>query len=332
MGDDERETGWSDDADPAPSALAAAGTGDGGDLTTELGLLSLTLIWGINFSVIKVVLQEVHPLAFNALRFPLAAAVLFLMLRLRGGPRPSIEPSDRALLVGLGILGNVAYQLLFIFGLDATLAGNSAVLLATTPVWTIILSTLLGHERPPASAWLGVGATVVGMVLVVAGGPREVALGGESMVGDMMMIGASLIWSVYTVGGRNLTRRYGSLRVTAWTIWVGTPGLVAMGLPYMARSSPLQLSAAAWGGVAYAGVLAIGVAYFLWYYGVRRLGSSRTAVYSNLVPVVALITAWLWLGETPGLLQLAGAAVVIGGLTVTRTARRTASPTEPAPE
>lgn len=298
-----------------------------------MGLLALALIWGINFSVIKVALQEMHPLVFNALRFPLAALVLYAMARARPGHRRPLERADWSLVVALGILGNVAYQLLFIYGLDATLAGNAAILLATTPVWIILLSTLMGHERPPAGAWLGVVATVAGMVLVVAGGPRKVALGGESLTGDLMMIAASLVWSVYTVGGRDLTRKYGSLRVTAWTIWVGTPGLVVLAIPYLGGLSIGEISALAWGGVAYAGVLAIGVAYFLWYYGVRRLGSSRTAVYSNLVPVVALITAWLWLEERPGALQLVGAAVVIGGLSLTRVARRPWSPPpDPAPE
>ena len=73
-------------------------------------------------------------------------------------------------------------------------------------------------------------------------------------------------------------------------------------------------------GIVYAGVLAIGLAYFIWYRGVRRLGSSRTAAYSNLVPVTALITAWLWIGETPGALQVLGAGVILAGIAVVRLA------------
>jgi drug/metabolite transporter (DMT)-like permease len=76
----------------------------------------------------------------------------------------------------------------------------------------------------------------------------------------------------------------------------------------------------AWIGVVYAGLMAIGVAYVLWNRGVRRIGSSRTAAYQNLVPVVALLTAWLWLGEMPTILQIGGAAVVLGGLTLARVA------------
>lgn len=299
------------------------------DRSTDLGLLSLALIWGINFSVIKVGLEELHPLAFNALRFPLAALVLLVLLRLRPGDRPPIRGRDWPRLVGLGILGNVVYQLLFIFGIDATLAGNAAILLATTPVWTTLLSTALGHERPPAGVWFGVAATLAGMVLVVVGGERSVEVGAETLTGDLMMVGSSIVWSLYTVGGRDLTRRYGSIRVTAWTLWVGTLGLVPLGAPFLLRGPLGDLSAVAWASVFYAGVFAIGLAYALWYRGVQRLGSSRTAVYSNLVPVVALVAAWIWLGERPSLLQLLGALAVIGGLTAARLARRGR---EPVPE
>jgi drug/metabolite transporter (DMT)-like permease len=73
--------------------------------------------------------------------------------------------------------------------------------------------------------------------------------------------------------------------------------------------------------VVYAGVLAIGVAYILWNRGVRKIGSSRTAAYQNLTPVVALLVAWAWLEEVPTPLQLAGAAVILVGISLARMAR-----------
>lgn len=304
--------------------------GSGADRVTDAGLLALALIWGVNFSVIKVGLRELHPLAFNALRFPLAVLALTGLLALRGSlslPRRGDVPR----VLALGVLGNVVYQLFFIFGIDATLAGNAAILLATTPVWVVVLSALRGHERPRAVVWIGVAATVAGMVAVVVGGEQEVALGGGTLRGDLLSAGAAVVWAVYTVEGRDLTRRYGSLRVTAWTLACGSVGLVALGIPFLADTDLAGLDPGTWAAVAYAGVLAIGVAYVIWYWGVRRIGSTRTSVFSNLVPVVALAAAWVWLGETPTGLQLAGAAVVIGGMTLTRTTR-TGGPEATPPE
>ncbi|GMV04872.1 MAG: hypothetical protein AMXMBFR53_11520 [Gemmatimonadota bacterium] len=296
------------------------------DLATDMGLLGLAVIWGVNFSVVKAVLVFLDPLALNALRFPLAAAVLWGVVARLPGPGPDAQ--DRLPLLVLGILGNVVYQMCFILGIDATLAGNASLLLATSPVWTVLLSAALGHEEPNGLVFVGSALTLAGMALVVAGGGGALGWGWETIRGDLLMVAAALLWSVYTVGSGRYVRKYGAIRVTAWTLWVGTPFLVLAGTPALLATSWAAVPPWAWAGVAYAGVLSVGLAYLLWYRGVKRLGNSRTALYSNLVPVAALVTAWLWLHEVPTGLQIGGAAVILGGISL---ARWGASRHSPAP-
>jgi drug/metabolite transporter (DMT)-like permease len=136
--------------------------------------------------------------------------------------------------------------------------------------------------------------------------------------GDLLMAAAALGWAGYTVGSRDMIQKYGPLRTTTWTLAVGTVGLVLLGAPDLAALEFSEVSMVAWIGVVYAGVFALSIAYLLWYRGVQRIGSSRTAAYSNLVPVVALLVAWGWLGEVPSALQWVGAAVILGGISVTR--------------
>jgi drug/metabolite transporter (DMT)-like permease len=212
----------------------------------------------------------------------------------------------------------VVYQGLFIFGLDATLAGNASILLSTIPLWTLLFSTLRGHEEPGLLVWVGFFTTLLGMVLVVLGGDLSMGFQGGTLKGDLLVVTAAVSWSLYAVGSKRLVNKYGSLPVTAWTLWVGTAGLVLWGLPSLLSFPFSGPSGPAWMGVVYAGVLAIGLAYILWNRGVRRIGSSRTAAYQNLVPVVALLVAWLWLGEVPKPIQIVGALVVLGGLTLAR--------------
>lgn len=299
------------------------------DLAADAGLVALAVIWGLNFSVLKVVLRELDPLALNALRFPVAAAALWLLAR-GAGPGPALARSDVPRIVLLGLLGNVVYQLCFIVGMDWTYAGNASLLLATTPVWTAILSAAAGHERPTPLVVLGITATLAGMLLVVAGSDATIELGSRTLLGDVLMIVAAILWSFFTVGGRGPVSRYGALRTTAWTLWIGTPVVVLIGLPSLAATDLRQIGAGTWLGVLYAGVLSISVAYVLWYRGVRRLGNNRTAVYSNLVPVAALVAAWLWLGEVPTAPQVAGAVVILCGLTVTRLRHSPDSSSRPA--
>ncbi len=99
---------------------------------------------------------------------------------------------------------------------------------------------------------------------------------------------------------------------------MGSLGIVLLGFPSLTTLPLGDLSRWAWASVAYSGILAIGVAYLLWYRGVQRIGNSRTAAYSNLTPVVALAVAWLWLGEVPKVMQILGAVVVLVGLSVAR--------------
>ena len=286
-------------------------------ISPDLAILALVLIWGANFSVVKYALEQFRPLAFNALRFVLASAVLFAVLR------PSrmtfrLEPGDLRKFIGLGLLGNVVYQLMFIFGVHWTLAGNAALMLATVPIFVSLFSTLLGHEKIAPSGWLGVALSVGGIALVVWGGTRAVQFGQETVRGDLTMLGAAVAWSAYTVGAAPLVKRYGPLRTTAGTMWIGTVVLVAISLPSLLAQDWTIVGPGAWSGLVFSGALSIALAYLIWYYGVRHLGSSRTAVYSNTVPLVAILVAWVTLGETPTLLQLAGAAAIVSGVVLSK--------------
>jgi drug/metabolite transporter (DMT)-like permease len=295
---------------PAPTLLLP-------DRLTDVGLLLLTLIWGVNFAVVKGALDSVGPMAFNALRFPLAALTVFLIFRLRG-PLPRPERRHILPILFLGVVGNGIYQVLFIHALDLTRAGNVALLLATTPVWAALLAALFRESTLDGATVVGGIATMAGMGLVVAGGSADPAWSADTLKGDLMAAGAAFTWALYTVGSRGLLLRYGSVPLTAWTLWGGAAALVLIGLPELGRTDVGSLSPGVWGAVAFAGILALGVSYVIWYRGVERLGSARTATYANLVPVVALLTAWATLGEFPVLLQWMGAAVILAGVVLAR--------------
>lgn len=286
-------------------------------VSPDLAVALLVLIWGSNFAVVKAALSEFSPLAFNALRFVIASALMLVFLRL-AGMRVRIERRDVPVMIGLGILGNTAYQVLFILGIDWTLAGNAALMLAAVPIFVALMSVVLGHEKIHLMAWIGIFLSVAGIGFVVLGGDRDVSFGGETVRGDLTMLAAAVLWSAYTVGSSRFVRKYGTLPTTALTMWIGAAGLVLIAMPSLRAQAWSGISGWAWAGLLYSSVLGIAVAYLLWYYGVRHLGSSRTATYSNVIPLVALIVAWILLGEQPGLTQIVGAALILGGIGITR--------------
>jgi drug/metabolite transporter (DMT)-like permease len=284
----------------------------------EGGLLLLVLLWALNFSIIKIGLASIPPNAFNALRFPLAAILLGAVL-LTMGRLTLPQRGDLVRIVVLGVIGNLPYQLLFISGMALTRAGNASVLLTTSPVFIAGLTAWLGHERIRASAWLGIATALAGILLVVGSGEDGLRFGTETLKGDLLLVGAAAVWAVYTVGARDPIRKYGSVRMTAWTVTVGSVFLLLIGLPDIV-SMENEITPLAWTAVVYAGFLGLGLSYLLWYRGVKVLGNTRTAAFGNLVPVFAILMAWPLLGEVPNLWQLGGAAVIIGGVSIVRRA------------
>lgn len=296
------------------SADDRGGIDPGRRIRIDAGLILIAVIWGLNFPIMKFAIQATSPMAVNALRFPLAAATITLMLRLQGRRLLPLR-KDWPLIVLLGIVGHVLFQLLFIFALDLTSTGNSALLLSTAPVWIILVAAATGRERFRPTALLGSVITLAGMVFLVAGGSDEF---GGSRVGDLLMVGAAINWAVYTVVGHAPIKRHGALEVTGWALWVGTPCIFLAGLPDLLRIGFGNIPVSIWAAAMYSGVMAVAVAYLLWYRAVGAIGQSRTGVYQNLVPVVAMLVAWSWLGETPTGLQIVGTAVILAGLVVAR--------------
>lgn len=286
----------------------------------DLVLATLIVIWGANYSVIKASFRFFSPLAFNAARFTLATLTVLVLLKV-SGQNLRLPPQDRTQALIAGLLANTVYQLFFILGLAHTTAGNAALIQATMPLQVAVLSHLLGRERLSPRAWLGVALATGGLgILIVL--RQGVSFELRNLGGDGLMLAAAFTWACYTLYADPLLARVPAMRVTALGFLAGAPPLALIAAPELAAQQWTELPLAAWGALAFSGVLAIGLGYLGWNYALRQLGSTRTAVYSNATPVVAALTAWLTLGErwTPG--QLLGATMVLTGVIITRSARK----------
>jgi len=280
----------------------------------------MVLIWGVNFAVVKWALLAFEPLGFNALRHLVASLFMLgviAVLGVAGLP----ERRDYGRIALLGFTGVVLYQMAFILGLDRTRAGNASLMLSLVPIYLLVFG---GRSRASRSAWANALLSVSGVALVSGAALR--LDGATTLAGDLILIGAAGIWAVYTLGSQSLIERYGPIRTTAWTLWIGSAGLFVAGLPSLLRQDWGAVGPEAWGGVAFSAVFAIGVAYLLWYRGVQQLGGSRTAVFSNLTPVVALLAGASWLDERITPAAAIGASFVIGGVILVRWGARRPTP------
>ena len=342
-------------------------------------LLLMTVIWGVNYSIVKVALREIPPLAFNSLRLGLASllflATIAVCRRASEGPkvgpstgsgrdelvprrdsdgsgvgpsdfrtsrlsdvaaavlpvfqRTRISPRDWFLIAGFGLIGHFIYQLCFLFGLDKTTAANSALILGCSPVVVALLSAALGQERVHPLHWAGAALSVLGIYVVVGRGAH---LGGATLTGDLLTIGGLLCWGIYTVGVRGLLDRHSPLEVTGYSMAIGTVPYVLLAIGELRNFGWHTVPGVAWAALVLSGIFALYVAYLIWYVAVQRIGNIRTAMYSNLTPIAALVVAVVWLGEQLTRTEIAGAVAILAGMAITRLVRtsvaRTVAPAE----
>ncbi len=282
---------------------------------TDVLLLLMATIWGVNYSAVKYAGRAFGPLTFTWMRVLIAAVVLLTAVLLQRKRWPS--RMDTLKLLGLGVIGNGVYQLLFVFGVSRTRVGSAALILAAAPAFIALLSWARGVERVGGRAWGGIALSIGGVGIVMLGSAAATSSGG-SVLGVLLVFGGVICWSGYTVGMQPLTHRVDPVQLSALTMAGGMLPL-AFATPFAVTSlASTHVSALAWWCLLYSSVISIGVAYMIWYRGIRVLGPTRTSVYGNLQPIVAILTGWAALGEVPTVWQLAGTVAIIGGIFLTR--------------
>lgn len=276
----------------------------------------MILIWGSNFSIVKVALRDFPDTGFNAMRLLLASAVYLAAIR-------TTMPQERAAVTGrdwqaltlLGLVGTFFYQFFFVMGVSRTSVANSSLIIGMSPVFISVLSSLAGHERIKPMRWFGVLLALVGLYLVVGHG---LDLTGATWRGDALMIAAVSCWAVFSVAAQPLLKRHSPLIVIGYAFSIGSALNILVILPWLLRMDWGAISTQSWGLMVLSALLSLNFSYWIWYTGLKKLGSSRTSVYSYLTPIVAIVVAAIWLHEPISRNQIAGAAAIFSGLLITR--------------
>jgi drug/metabolite transporter (DMT)-like permease len=291
-------------------------------------LLLMTFFWGSNFSVVKAALRELPGPAFNAIRLVIASVLFLVVIACHEGLLSSVRRVERGdwwRLIGLAILGHFFYQILFLGGVARTSVANSALIFGCTPITVSLFGAWLGHERPGWLRWGGTIVSLAGVYFVVGHGARQ---GTSSLAGDAIIFLAMISWAAYTVGTHSMLDRYSPIFVTGVTMAMGTLLYIPLGLYWLPDSGLSGISLAGWAGILYSAIFSLVVAYVIWYTAVQQLGSGHTAIYSNVVPIVAMIVATVFLHEPLTTVKIAGAIAVLAGVVLTRLESAEAEPAE----
>jgi len=218
--------------------------------------------------------------------------------------------------------GNTAFQLLFIHGINWTTASKTSVVMAMTPVFVALLSTLLKHERIHWAGWLGIAISFIGFYFVITKQVGTFHFSWEELRGDLLILIGNVFWAIYTVFSKPFLEKISPLKWTSITLAVGAVFYLPFAASDIVRIQWSEVSFQAWGALIYSAIFAIAICYVIWYASVRRVGNSKTAVYGYLSPIFTIIFAYLLISERITLLQIGGALIIFGGVYLTRSGYR----------
>lgn len=284
--------------------------------SADLILLCASVLWALNYSVVRLGVTQVEPLVFPVFRFGAAGLVLLAILWFREGSI-SVRRADLGRVALTGVLGVTLSQVFMVYALTNTGASNFALLVAATPIATAVLATVVGLERFGWRHWVAAGIGLGGVVLIIAGGPRF-SVSSSGRLGDALALGTVLVASASVIPVQPLVRRYSVLRIVTLQMLIGTALLLPLATPALLAQDYTAISSAGWSTLCYSAFFA-GIATSLLYFtAIGRIGPSRAALYQYLESLLGVAFAVALLGESVTLIQVVGGVVVIASVVLGR--------------
>jgi drug/metabolite transporter (DMT)-like permease len=280
----------------------------------EASLLLAVLFLGTNPVAVKVAVAEFPPVPFVAMRFTLAGLLLLALVAFfePGDRRPGRR--DLLSLAGVGLVGVGANNVAFTLGVSMTTASETALIYAAVPIWGILLGLALGLERPTPWGILGVCLAFLGVAVVVYGG----LTGSTSLLGNLLVVVATVCWGSYAVLSLPLLRRYSPLVVASYTMLFGGLGALPLALPGFLDAGWAGVSGRAWEALAYSTLLVAAFGFWAWQRGVSQVGANRVLIYQYLITLVGVAAGVLLLGESLTANKVLGGAVILLGVYLAR--------------
>ncbi|MEX1012020.1 MAG: DMT family transporter [Balneolaceae bacterium] len=289
-------------------------------------LLTLfTFFWGANYILAEVALREMRPISFSASRFAIGGVAMLLLLYFQcridshrtGEPFkffPTIERGDRIRLLAVALLGATFAPWLGIEGLGLTHGARASLWLALGPAVSAIFGVLLVSEKLGRFGYLGIVLAVIGTIILAMDGLRPDQ---GYWMGDLLLISALVMIVLELHLIKPLARRYGPVRVVALRTAIGGSLYVLIALPYLAGEPWTGFSFWTWFAILAGGAVGVGVGQWIKVRALRSLGPTRVVIYGNLVPIAAILIAWVALQSNPSIHEIAaGLFIILGAVSI----------------
>lgn len=282
-----------------------------------LAVLVTVVTWASAFAGIRAGLRSYAPENLALLRYLTASVILAGYALVTRMPLPARR--DWPALIGLGLAGFTIYNVALNLGETSLPAGTASLIIASAPIFVALMAGLFYRERLPGLGWLGIGLSVAGVAVISVDFKAGLTLTPSAL----LVLAAALAQAIYTVSQKPLLRRYSPIQLTSYAIWAGTACLLVFAPRLWADAAHAAPAASL--AVVYMGVFPGAIGYVSWSYVLSHLQVSRAGSFLYLVPAVAIVIAWFWLGEAPAFTALLGGVLVVAGVMLVNLLRQRAS-------
>lgn len=278
-------------------------------------MLLVFLILAAAFTPIfaKITVAEISPLSLGFLRFGFAAVLFYITLLLRK-QHLHFDKKDYPVLILLGILSIPLNQFFFLTGIRMSYASHSGIIYSLNPVYAYIIAVIIGYEKFKLPKMIAILLTVIGIFFIFYEGLTANNINSSVINGDILLLFAVLTFSMYLTLGKKYIDKYGALKTSTFVFITGT----ILNIPiFIYDYSNLNLDNLTYKGIIgflYLSIFVAYLAYFLWYYALKRIAVSKLTTLSNVSPLLTVLFSIIFLGESISVYFIIGSVITLTGV------------------